>query len=135
MEPLLDRKEARMLVEAEGKWPEYPETIQKLAQAHNLRVPWFTLPGNHERWVAYRDGTQPTVPGFPELPKYKLRDFTYYDLDDLDRIKFKNEIERTRTKNDSEAWAYLVNLYLQRYPSELRRLRQIDREKLGIKGP
>ena len=57
------------------------------------------------------------------------------DLDDLDRIKFKNEIDRARAKNDSEAWAHLVNLYFQRYPTELTRLRRIDREKLGLKGP
>jgi hypothetical protein len=135
MEPLLDRKELRRLVEAEGKWPEYPETIEKLALAHNLRAPWFTLPGNHERWDAYRFGRQPTVPGYPELPKYKLRDFAFFDLDDLDRVKFKNEIDRARAKSDAEAWAYLVDLYFQRYPSELARLRQNDRERLGLKVP
>jgi hypothetical protein len=133
--PLLDRKQERLLIEAEGKWPEYPEMIQKLAQAHNLRAPWFTLPGNRERWDAYRAGPQPTVQGFPELPKYKLRDFAFFDLDDLDRIKFKNEIDRIRSKNDTEAWAYLVDLYFESYPNELTRLRRIDREKQGLKGP
>ena len=33
LEPLLDRNETRQLVEATGKWPDYPETIQKLARA------------------------------------------------------------------------------------------------------
>ena len=127
MEPLLDRKENRLLLDAEGKWPEYPETIQKLAAAHNLQVPWFVLPGASERWDVYRAGRPPTVPGFPELPKYKLRDFVYFDLDDLDRVKFKNELDRTRTKFDQHAWTYLVTSYFQRYPSELAWLRQIDR--------
>ena len=135
MEPLLDRKENRLLLDAEGKWPEYPEMIQKLATAHNLNVPWHTLPGAHDRWDVYRAGRQPTVPGFPELPKYKLHDLVFFDLDDLDRIKFKNEIERTRTNQDQQAWTYLVTSYFQRYPSELARLRQIDREKIGLKGP
>lgn len=134
LEPLLDRKEARLLVDAEGKWPEYPETIQKLAQSHNLEVPWFTLPGSRERWDVYRAGPRPTVPGYPELPKYKLRDFVSFDLDEFDRMKFKNEIERARGKSD-ECWSYLVDLYFQTYPGELARLRQIDREKLNPRKP
>lgn len=135
LEPLLEKKESRELFNAEGTWPDYPETIQRLARIHNLRIPWHTLPGNRERWDNYRSHRPPIAPGFPELPRYKLRDFVFFDLDDVERVKFKNEIERSRPRNDNDAWAYLVELYFQRYPSELTRLRQADREALGRIGP
>lgn len=127
LEPMLDRNETRQLVEATGKWPDYPETIQKLAQAHHLDVPWFTLPGNRERWDAYRPAP-PLLQGFPDLPRYKLRDFATYDLEEIERLKLKTKIDRARGKPD-EAWRYLVELYFQRYPDELARLRQVDRER------
>jgi hypothetical protein len=45
-----------LLQGAEGKWPDYPVTIQKLAQAHKLPPPpWETaLSGSPERWDEYR---------------------------------------------------------------------------------
>ena len=130
VEPLLDRKEWRMLIDAEGKWPEYPETIQKLADAHNLPVPWFTLPGGRERWDPYRAGRTPTAPGYPEVPKYKLRGFVFLDLDDTDRKKLKNELDRARSR-DGEAWGSIVEAFFQHYPSELSRLRSLDRARAG----
>jgi hypothetical protein len=134
VEPLLDRKEYRMLLEAEGVgWPDYPETIQKLADLHHLQVPWYTLPGGRERWDAYRAGKPPIAPGYPELPRYKLQNFVFLDLDDTDRKKLQNEILRTRARGDGEAWGSIVESYFQRYPSELSRLRAIDRAKAGLK--
>ena len=120
----LGDKEKRMIVEDEGKWPEYPETIRRLAKTHNLVAPWFTLPGARERWDAYRAVKPPLVQGFPELPKYKLRDFVYFDLDNDNRALFKNVVERSQVKGDAAAWAYLFELYFKRYPSELTRLRR-----------
>src|SRR6185295_5264073 len=104
LEPLLDRNETRRLVEATGKWPDYPETIQKLARAHHLDVPWFTLPGNRERWDAYRPAAA-FLQGYPDLPRYKLRDFATYDLEEIERLKLKTKIDRARGKAD-EAWRY-----------------------------
>ena len=52
--PILTDQEVGRLTEATGKWPDYPHTIQELANAHKLQPPWFTLPGPRERWDIYR---------------------------------------------------------------------------------
>ena len=128
LKPALDPKERRELVEAEGKWPEYPQTIKKLAAAHDLPVPWHVLPAT-ERWDAYRSGKPPTVPGYPEVAKYKLRDFVYIESDDTDRHEMKNKIEGNQARGDLSPWSFVVESYFQHYPSELARLRAIDRER------
>jgi hypothetical protein len=126
LKPALDAKERRELVDAEGKWPEYPLAIQKLSSAHNLPVPWHVLPTS-ERWDAYRSGKPPTVPGYPEIAKCKLRDFVAIDLDDTDRHEMKNKIEGNQARGDLSPWSFVVEPYFQRYPSELARLRALDR--------
>jgi hypothetical protein len=52
----LPDRERLQLQGAEGKWPDYPVTIQKLARAHKLPPPpWETaLTGSPERWDEYR---------------------------------------------------------------------------------
>jgi hypothetical protein len=50
----LDNDEKLTLINAEGRWPEYPTTIQKLADKHHLTVPWLTLPVRREQWDVYR---------------------------------------------------------------------------------
>jgi hypothetical protein len=52
--PALDENEKQKLKDAEGKWPLYPRTIQELALAHKLHVPWQTLPGPRPMWDSYR---------------------------------------------------------------------------------
>ncbi|MFO0864035.1 MAG: hypothetical protein U0744_05170 [Gemmataceae bacterium] len=54
LKPKLDRENWLNLARAEGKWPEYPETLQKLAAKHQLEPPWFTLPRDRKQWDAYR---------------------------------------------------------------------------------
>ncbi|MBI3412093.1 MAG: hypothetical protein HY040_27495 [Planctomycetes bacterium] len=49
-----DEKIQLLQVQQQAKWPEFTQTIQDLARAHNLTPPWFTLPGPSERWDAYR---------------------------------------------------------------------------------
>ena len=44
----------RLYNTAEGKWPDYPNTIQELARRHQLEVPWHTLPGQRKNWDNYR---------------------------------------------------------------------------------
>ncbi len=53
LEPLLSDKEFYRLNEARDHWPEYPETIQDLANRHGLHVPWLILPRT-EDWDRYR---------------------------------------------------------------------------------
>jgi hypothetical protein len=51
--PALDGDEKVLLANSILKWPEYPATIQALAQAHGLEPPWYTLP-RQEYWDKYR---------------------------------------------------------------------------------
>jgi hypothetical protein len=65
LEPVLDAKETHRLTKAIGKWPEFPQTIQELANHHRLHVPWFTLP-RVENWENYRlhRGKDALLPAF-----------------------------------------------------------------------
>jgi hypothetical protein len=63
------------------------------------------------------------------VPRYKLHDFVLFDLDAVGRGQLKNEI---RTHSEPEVWAYLIRRYFAQYPSELARLRAIDRGKAGL---
>ena len=49
LDPVLDQGEKRKLSDAQGKWPDYPLTIQELAQKHALQPAWHILP-EPERW-------------------------------------------------------------------------------------
>lgn len=51
--PVLDADQKYRLANAILKWPEYPRTIQELAEAHQLQPPWHTLP-RQEYWDGYR---------------------------------------------------------------------------------
>lgn len=53
LEKQLSTNELERLRQAEGRWPEYPETIQALAAAHQLSPPWMTLPGPLGRLSAW----------------------------------------------------------------------------------
>ncbi len=44
LKPLLDGDEKLQLAHKDGIWPDYPLAIQELAQKHQQRAPWFTLP-------------------------------------------------------------------------------------------
>jgi hypothetical protein len=54
LEPVLDSEEKASLKKAEGHWPAFPETLQRLASRHSLTVPWQTLFGPRSRWDKYR---------------------------------------------------------------------------------
>lgn len=56
LRPVLNASEQTDLLHSEGKWPDFPLTIDRLARAHDLRPPWHTLPGAREKWDAYRLG-------------------------------------------------------------------------------
>ncbi len=64
--PSLDGGEKKLLRDKEGKWPEYPQTIQELAVRHYLKVPWLTLPGRSEEWDAYRFKRQSAIERVPQ---------------------------------------------------------------------
>jgi hypothetical protein len=49
-----DEKLALVDADAKGVWPDYPKKLKELAEKHNLRVPWQTLPGPPLLWDRYR---------------------------------------------------------------------------------
>ena len=50
----LASSEKEELKKAEGKWPDYPRTLLKLAKKHRLTLPGMTLPGPKELWDRVR---------------------------------------------------------------------------------
>jgi hypothetical protein len=75
----LTAPEMELLMKRQGRWPDYPRTIQELASQHSLQVPWQTLPGERKLWDQYRlrgkVGAAPPwqLPGQP-LPEVGPRD-------------------------------------------------------------
>jgi hypothetical protein len=84
--PVLTDDEQRRLSKAEGKWPEYPQTLQKVAEAHDVDgPPWQTaLPDPQEQWASYR-ALDPN--DLPEVPRQVLHDFAMYKLKPEERAK------------------------------------------------
>lgn len=54
----LTREEQKRLVEAEGRWPQYPLLVLELARKYKLDVPGTTLPGPRGWWDSYRTSAQ-----------------------------------------------------------------------------
>jgi hypothetical protein len=63
----LSADEKALLAQSEGKWPDYPQTIQGLAKRHSLQVPWQTLPGQRKAWDFYRIWSKKSAERFPGL--------------------------------------------------------------------
>jgi hypothetical protein len=118
---VLSREEAERLAKAEGAWPAYPRTIQELAAAHHLTVPWQTLPGKRERWHGYRLHRPPEPDGLPPVAHKELRDFEELYLGPAEREKLQLSAE------DPSRWARLTRAYFEQRPAELERLRELDR--------
>jgi hypothetical protein len=70
--PALSKEEAKYLASRQGRWPDYPQEIQKLAAKHNLRPPWQYLPESanwpRKRWEIYRLKPLNLTPVMPDMP-------------------------------------------------------------------
>lgn len=121
--PVLDGDEKLRLASAIGQWPAFPKTLDDLARAHNLRVPWQTLPGPPERWQNYRLGPGLTVQNYPALSMQKLRTFAMLELDENERAALN------LSHGDPQIWQRLTEVYFQRKQDELKQLRQHDLRK------
>ena len=51
--PKLNQQEKDRLKGLEGKWPDYPKEMMRLAREKNLSVPEVTLPGEPDSWRMY----------------------------------------------------------------------------------
>jgi hypothetical protein len=126
LKPVLDGKESLQLAEAitNGKWPEYPQTIQDLADNHHLRVPWFTLPREvNFNWDNYRLRKIASLDGFPDVPEGRLRDFALFELDAKERAKLH------LTADDPDSKRRLAEEFFRKKQFELRRLRAADQNR------
>jgi hypothetical protein len=123
LEPALSDDEKQEIKKAEGSWPAYALTIQRLAASHYLSVPWQTLPGPRGRWDWYRPPRPAVVEGLPPLPHQTLRDFARTQLSDAERAALR------LSDTDPADWERLTRLYFDRRPGELRRLRQLDQRR------
>jgi hypothetical protein len=48
------KRDLERLKQAEGQWPEYPDTLMQLAQQLKVPVPGWTLPGKPDWWNLFR---------------------------------------------------------------------------------
>jgi hypothetical protein len=127
LKPVLDGKESLQLAEAiaNGKWPEYPQTIQDLADNHHLRMPWFTLP-REVNWENYRLRKIASLDGFPDVPEGRLRDFALFELDAKERAKLR------LTADDPDSKRRLAEEFFRKKQFELRRLRAADQNRVRM---
>lgn len=124
LEPVLDGKESLRLANAIGKWPDYPQAIQDLADNHHLRVPWFTLPREvNFNWDNYRLRKIASLDGFPDVPEGRLRDFALFELDAKERAKLH------LTADDPDSKRRLAEEFFRKKQFELRRLRAADQNR------
>ena len=63
----LNGDEKTLLARSQGKWPDYPKTIQELATRYGHQVPWQTLPGPRKSWDLYRIGSRRSSEKLPGL--------------------------------------------------------------------
>src|SRR5262249_13988411 len=78
IERKLDEKDRAQLKEVEGKWPEYPELLARLAREKKLPVPGTYLPGSRPFWEGMRTA-------LPEVPDETLRRFALMELTEEER--------------------------------------------------
>jgi hypothetical protein len=119
---VLDEQEKKQLLDSQGKWPEFPLTIQGLAQKHHLRVPWLTLPaGPREQWDLYRLKPRAGQDDLPPLSRQTLRLFALVELTPKERA------DLGLSSFDRTSWQRLKQEYFKRKPGEKKRLQQAER--------
>jgi hypothetical protein len=120
---VLSSDELRQLVSCEKRWPDYPQLVQKLAQAHHLQPPWHSVPEvPSASWdpALYRLQRDQ---GYPEVAAVKLRQFALYELDPADRARLH------LSPMDPSSGHRLKEAYFKHRQEELKKLRQQDARK------
>jgi hypothetical protein len=119
--PKLTPVETELLRAAEGKWPEYPQAVLKLANEHKVAVPGMSLPGPRELWEPFRNKPR----DLPEVPERALREFMQKNLSTEERAQLPS-----LSLGNPETNERVTEQYFQKNPDELRRLRQVDRRAM-----
>jgi hypothetical protein len=78
----LNDDEKKQLTDADGKWPELPQTIQKLSLKYHLPIPGLPLPGPHEFWDRLKVAST-------DVPTPELQNFAKYQLSQKERSEMK----------------------------------------------
>jgi hypothetical protein len=114
----LTEGERDKLKKAEGRWPEYPQTLHELARKHRLPIPDLSPPGEQSLWDFVKSfRTRP----LPEPPEDLLR-------------KFAQELNADRSgpplsPNNPVDRENLKRKFFEKYPDMLVRLEQQDRTR------
>jgi hypothetical protein len=129
--PVLDPDEKNRLTTAEGRWPAYPRVLADVAFRHQFRVPGTGLPGPSRLWDPYRKRTASAdAEPLPGVSDATLLDFMRNGLTAEERGNLPSV-----ALSDPATISQLRQLYFQKNPDELQRLRQQDRRKQLKKAP
>jgi hypothetical protein len=121
----LPRGDQDLVKKEEGKWPEYPQALHRLARERKLALPDLGLPGDPRLWDAIRK--RPANP-LPHPPEKMLREFAL-ELN-------KNDADGPRLSlQDPHDREIIIRRFLEKYPDWRRKLEQQDRTKTAVPGP
>ncbi len=91
----LREEERRRLLAAEGRWPDFPRLVTRLAADHGVSLPAapahavIQLPGPQAYWDRYRVRTLPPPESAVEVPAQTLVEFALLDLSPKMRAMFQ----------------------------------------------
>jgi hypothetical protein len=124
---VLTNDEKLKLLHCPKSWPEYPQLIQQLAQAHHLQPPWHSVP-EAAGWDPsnYRLHRDSRGQGYPEVPAVQLRQFALYELDPAARAQLN------LSPTDPMSGHRLKEAYFKHRQEEMKKLRQMENRK-GLK--
>jgi hypothetical protein len=80
--PKLTSAQQDALKKAEGRWPEYPQLLLRLAREKHLVIPEMSLPGPVELW-------ENTRLALPEVPDHLLMQFALHESTPEDRAEWE----------------------------------------------
>jgi len=112
LKPQLMPEQRKHLDAAEGRWPLLVLTVQELARKHQL-----TPAGPKELW-------ENAHKALPEVPDRVLREFALYELDSEERKRLN------LSATDPESRERLTQMYFDKKPGELQRLRRLNKQTL-----
>lgn len=111
------------LRDAEGRWPEYPLLLLKLARKHDLIVPGMSLPGPVGLWNHARNA-------LPNVPTVTLEEFYSTEFNDADRARFNRAAD-----DPDEQLEILKEAYFKKHPDRLEKFRRLDQRGANGKKP
>jgi hypothetical protein len=109
----LTESDKRELKEAEGKWPQFPQALLRLAKKYKLALPGMVLPGPRDLWERARTA-------LPELPDRTLFHFVMNEMSTEERKGLQLQ------QGDPAARERAKKAYFKKHPRELKRLQHLD---------